>query len=63
MQLTGKDYSENKNNPEARAYMDKALMHFRPLKHLQEEIDTTNVVTLTNIVQRKSALIRESRGL
>lgn len=35
----------------------------RPLKHLQEEIDTTNVVTLTNIVQRKSALIRESRKI
>ena len=54
----------NKNNPEAQAYMDKAsrcISH--PLKHLQEEIDTTNVVTLTNIVQRKSALIRESRKI
>ena len=33
------------------------------LKHLQEEIDTTNVVTLTNVVQRESALIRESRKI
>ncbi len=54
----------NKNNPEAHAYMDKASRCFsRPLKHLQEEIDTTNVVTLTNIVQRESALIRESRKI
>ena len=56
--------AKNKNNPEARAYMDKASQCIsRPLKHLQEEIDTTNVVTLTNIVQRKSALIRESRKI
>ena len=44
--------------------MDKAsrcISH--PLKHLQEEIDTTNVVTLTNVVQRESALIRESRKI
>ena len=36
--------TKNKNNPEAQAYMDKAsrcISH--PLKHLQEEIDTTNV--------------------
>ena len=44
--------------------MDKASQCIsRPLKHLQEEIDTTNVVTLTNIVQRESALIRESRKI
>ncbi len=56
--------TKNKNNPEAQAYMDKAsrcISH--PLKHLQEEIDTTNVVTLTNVVQRESALIRESRNI
>ena len=56
--------TKNKNNPEAQAYMDKAsrcISH--PLKHLQEEIDTTNVVTLTNVVQRESALIRESRKI
>lgn len=52
----------NRNNPEAQAYIAKAsrcISH--PLKHLREEIDTTHVVTLTNVVQRKSALIRESR--
>ena len=56
--------TKNKNNPEAHAYIDKAtrcLSH--PLKHLQEEIDTTTVVTLTNVVQRESALIRESRKI
>ncbi len=56
--------TKNKNNPEAQAYINKAswcISH--PLKHLQEEIDTTNVVTLTNVVQRKSALIRESRKI
>lgn len=56
--------ARNKNNPEAKAYIAKAshcIAH--PLKHLQEEIDTTTVVTLTNIVQRKSALIRESRKI
>lgn len=54
----------NKTNPEALAFIKKAatcLSH--PLKHLQEEVDTTNVVKLTNIVQRESALIRESRKI
>lgn len=54
----------NHDNPEAQAYLIKAarcLSH--PLKHLREEIDTTNVVTLKNPVQRKSALIRESRKI
>ena len=54
----------NKTNPEAQAFVKKAttcLSH--PLKHLQEEVDTTNVVKLTNIVQRESALIRESRKI
>ena len=54
----------NKNNPEAQAYIrkaDKCLNH--PLKHLEEEIDTTQVVKLTNIVQYRSALIRESRKI
>ncbi len=40
---------------------DKCLNH--PLKHLEEEIDTTQVVKLTNIVQYRSALIRESRKI
>ena len=54
----------NKQNPEALDYISKAtacLSH--PLKHLREEIDTSNVVTLTNVVQRESALIRESRKI
>ncbi|EJW89347.1 Heparinase II/III-like protein [gut metagenome] len=54
----------NKQNPEAIAYIRKAsqcLSH--PLKPLYAEIDTTNVVKLTNQVQRKSALIRESRKI
>lgn len=33
------------------------------MKHLEEEIDTTQVVKLTNIVQYRSALIRESRKI
>lgn len=54
----------NKNNPEALAYIeraDKCVSH--PLKHLEEEIDTTQAVRLTNIVQYRSALIRESRKI
>ena len=54
----------NKNNPEAQLYIQRAqecLNH--PLKHLEEEIDTTQVVKLTNIVQYRSALIRESRKI
>lgn len=54
----------NKNNPEAQAYIRKAntcLNH--PLKHLGEEIDTTQVVKLTDIVQYRSALIWESRKI
>lgn len=56
--------AKNKDNPEAQAYIKKAsrcISH--PLKHLEEEIDTTHVVTLTNIVQRESALIREGRKI
>lgn len=56
--------ARNKNNPEAQAYITKAnqcMTH--PLKHLAEEIDTSVVVTLTNMVQYKSALIRESRKI
>lgn len=54
----------NENNPEAQAYIDKALQCLsHPLKHLREEIDTTTVVALTNVVQRESALIRESRKI
>lgn len=55
---------KNKDNPEAISYINKANKCLvNPLKHLREEIDTTNVITLTNIVQRKSALIRESRKI
>lgn len=56
--------ARNKSNHEAQAYITKAnecLTH--PLKHLAEEIDTSVVVTLTNSVQYKSALIRESRKI
>ncbi len=54
----------NRDNPEARAYITKADECFStPLKHLQDEIDTSNVVTLENAVQRKSALIVESRKI
>ena len=66
--LDAKDWDQiierNKNNPEAQLYIQKArkcLNH--PLKHLEEEIDTTQVVKLTNIVQYRSALIRESRKI
>ena len=66
--LDNKEWDEirkrNKNNPEASGYIKKATSCLlRPLKHLQEEIDTSNVVTQTNIVQKKSALIRESRKI
>ena len=66
--LDRKDWNDiitrNRNNPEAQAYISKAekcLSH--PLKHLEDEIDTTQVVKLTNIVQYRSALIRESRKI
>ena len=54
----------NRTNPEALSYIDKAEQCFsKPLKHLAEEIDTTQVVKLTNIVQYRSALIREGRKI
>lgn len=54
----------NADNPEAQSYAAKADKCFkRPLKHLEEEIDTTQVVKLTNIVQQRSALIREGRKI
>lgn len=54
----------NKDNPEAKSYITKANKCFQhPLKHLEEEIDTTQVVKLTNIVQQRSALIREGRKI
>lgn len=55
---------KNKNNPEAKAYItksDKAMKH--PLHHLSQEIDTTALGGLTNKVQWKAALIRESRKI
>lgn len=54
----------NKSNPEAQAYITKAkkcIAH--PLLHLAEEIDTSKISGLTNEVQRKSLLIRESRKI
>lgn len=56
--------ARNQQNPEAHAYILKAEKCLkRPLKHLEEEIDTTQVVKLTNIVQYRSAMIRESRKI
>lgn len=53
---------KNKNNPEALGYIDKANQGMRqPLRHLKYEMDTTALTRLTNEVQRKSALIIESR--
>jgi len=55
---------KNKTNPEALSFIDKANKGMRqPLRHLQYEIDTTAVSKLTNEVQWKSALIRESRKI
>ncbi len=54
----------NADNSEAKSYMtaaDRCIL--RPLKHLEEEIDTTQVAKLTNIVQQRSALIREGRKI
>lgn len=66
--LDAKDWdniiARNQNNPEALAFISKAdecMTH--PLHHLSEEIDTSFVVKLTNVVQYKSALIRESRKI
>ncbi len=54
----------NADNPEARGYIEKAEKCLRqPLLHLSQEIDTTQVVLLTNQVQYKAALIRESRKI
>lgn len=66
--LSKKDWDaiveKNKNNPEALAYITKSnecMSH--PLHHLSQEIDTTALAGLTNEVQWKSALIRESRKI
>lgn len=54
----------NRNNVEARAYIRKAGKCLsRQLKHLEEEIDTSQLAKLTNIVQRRSVLIREGRKI
>lgn len=56
--------NRNHNNPEALGYIqrsDDCMSH--PLHHLSEEIDTTNLGVLTNEVQYKAALIRESRKI
>lgn len=66
--LDGKEWEEmiarNRTNAEAQAFISKANKTMKhPLRHLAEEIDTTQVVKLTNIVQRQSTLIRESRKI
>ncbi len=54
----------SRTKPEAQAYLKKAAKAMKhPLRHLAEEIDTTQVVKLTNIVQYQSTLIRESRKI
>lgn len=54
----------NLNNPEAQSYLTKADKCMkRPLKSLDQEIDTSAVVKLSNAVQYKAALIRESRKI
>lgn len=56
--------SRNLSNPEAQAYLTRSQRILAtPLKHLKDEIDTTHVVLLTNKVQRKASLIRESRKI
>lgn len=60
----GEIIEKNRNNPEAQAYItksDEAMTH--PLHHLSQEIDTTVLAGLTNEVQWKAALIRESRKI
>jgi hypothetical protein len=54
----------NKNNPETQSYFetaDKCLKN--PLKSLDKEVDTTQLTNLSNEVQYKSVLIRESRKI
>lgn len=54
----------NKNNPETQSYFetaDKCLKN--PLKSLDKEIDTTQLASLSNAVQYKAVLIRESRKI
>ncbi len=54
----------NTDNPEAKGYIQKADKCLNlPVLHLREEIDTTQVVQLTNQVQYKATLIRESRKI
>lgn len=56
--------ARNQNNPEAKLFIqkaDKALLV--TLGHIDNEVDTSKVATLTNDVQRKSLLIRESRKI
>ncbi|RNC66416.1 DUF4962 domain-containing protein [Proteiniphilum sp. X52] len=54
----------NKNNPETQSYFetaDKCLK--KPLKSLDKEIDTAQLANLSNEVQYKAVLIRESRKI
>lgn len=53
---------KNEHNPEAKVYIERAERCLtKPLGHLQEEIDTSTVATLVNVVKRNSSLIREGR--
>lgn len=55
---------KNKNNAETNSYFkisESCLSH--PLKSLNKEIDTAQLVNLTNAVQYKSVIIRESRKI
>lgn len=55
---------KNRQNPEALGYITKANEGIRQqLRHLRFEIDTTALAGLTNKVQWKSVLIRESRKI
>jgi hypothetical protein len=54
----------NKNNPETKPYFDTAGKCLtRPLKPLNKEVDTAQLANLSNPVQYKSVLIRESRKI
>ena len=54
----------NRNNPEAKLFINKADKALTvKLGHIDNEVDTSRLETLTNSVQRKSYLIRESRKI
>ncbi len=54
----------NKTNPDAQTYIAQAKQFMQvPVAHLSQQIDTTHLHKLTNEVQYKSSLIRESRKI